>query len=423
MINSYWIILIMIIALAAAVTGMILRRLKKPKAVANIFFSIAFTIWWSIFYLFIIFMAAIFSGLNGIFWEIVAFTAGGLIWLVVMLALWGVLKRKPVWLSCVGLAAVLVLTVGGHLGYQAYIDSIPTLDENADLLPAYAPWQENTKAVTLSEPATLQLTDDLPRMDGATALFPVYSSFAKAVYPKEALDHWDPYTSEGALVCTKTNGAYDALITGVADIIFVSGPSKQQEAWAKDMNVELVYTPIGKEGFVFFVNARNPLENITIEQIKGIYSGEITRWKDLDIAGLGGIRAFQRPENSGSQTRLQKLMGDTPLMSPPSKDVVSGMGGIIRETADYKNHKNAIGYSFRFYATEMAANDEIKLLNIEGIAPTEENIANDTYPLTGTFYAVTRKDAGEKVARLLEWIKGPQGQEIIAAVGYTPLYS
>ena len=415
-------ILIISVVTSALAGGIVLSALHKARVAARILFSVALTVGWGSVYLVAAVLAAMTWGLNGAFWNTALNIIGILVWLVGMLSIWGVMKKRAVWATCVIVSALLIAAMAGHVRYQKYLDTIPTVDENTDLLPAYAPWGAETKAAELNGPATLQLSEGLPRMDGATALFPVYSSFARAVYPKETLETWDYQWMEAPLVCNKTNGAYDALIYGDADIIFVSGPSEAQEQLAKSEGVELVYTPIGKEGFVFFVNADNPLENITVEQIKEIYSGKSTKWKELGVEGLGSIRAFQRPENSGSQTRLQRLMGDTPLMEAPRQDVATGMGEIIRQTADYKNHKNAIGYSFRFYATEMAANDQIKLLKIEGVAPTEANIADNSYPLTGTFYAVTRKDAGENVQKLLEWIQGPQGQELIARVGYTPLH-
>ena len=108
-------------------------------------------------------------------------------------------------------------------------------------------------------------------------------------------------------------------------------------------------------------------------------------------------------------------------MTPPEEDVIDGMGGIIKQTADYKNFKNAIGYSFRFYSTEMVQNDQIKLLSVNGVYPSRENIENGSYPLASYFYAVTRSDADGNVQKLLDWITGEQGQKIIELVGYTPL--
>ena len=95
------------------------------------------------------------------------------------------------------------------------------------------------------------------------------------------------------------------------------------------------------------------------------------------------------------------------------------MGDIIQRVAVYKNHKNALGFSFRFYSTNMVQSNQIKLLSVNGVKPVRENIENGTYPISDDFYAVTRKDKTENTARLLEWIKGAQGKELIEKTGYT----
>lgn len=100
---------------------------------------------------------------------------------------------------------------------------------------------------------------------------------------------------------------------------------------------------------------------------------------------LGKIKAFQRDEGSGSQSALLRLM-EGKTLTEPIKDEVSGdMGGIINTVADYKNFKNAIGFSFRFYCTEMVNNNQIKLLGVNGVKPTEENVENGSYPISNSF--------------------------------------
>lgn len=135
------------------------------------------------------------------------------------------------------------------------------------------------------------------------------------------------------------------------------------------------------------------------------------------------IRAFQRPENSGSQTALQKIMGDTPLQAAPREDVAEGMGGIISRVSDYYNFNNALGYSFLFYCTEMTAKKEIKLLNINDIAPNHANIRSGKYPFTNEFYAVTIAGReSENTRKLLDWVQSPQGQELVLKTEYVPYY-
>jgi phosphate transport system substrate-binding protein len=295
----------------------------------------------------------------------------------------------------------------------------------------YQPFSADSKVVLLPEESTLKLLKDLPLLDGATALYPVYSAFVRAVYPKNPPRGYAyniPVSSIGSqnqdkliLRCTQTPMAYNNLIDGKVDMIFCAEPSKEQLAKAAEKNVTFNFLPIGIDAFVFFVNKSNPLDNISSEQIRAIYSGEITNW--FSINGIDEpIIAYQRPQNSGSQTALEQvIMADKDVMKPVMENVIRGMGEIIEEVASYKNYANAIGYSFLFFTTEMVNNNEIKLLSIDGIYPSKETIQNNEYPFTGPFYAITRGDETENMKKLMNWILSDQGQYLVEKTGYIPI--
>ena len=181
-------------------------------------------------------------------------------------------------------------------------------------------------------------------------------------------------------------------------------------------------TPIGKEAFVFFVSNTNECDNLTTQNIHDIYSGKVKNWSAITGENIK-IFAFQRPENSGSQTIMQKIMGDVPLAEPLKEEYIEGMGGVSESVADYRNYPGAIGYSFRFFTTGMADNsDMIKLLSINGIAPTTENIASSVYPYTVSLYAITLEDSRlDTIEPFLEWMQGAEGQELVEKIGYVPI--
>lgn len=321
------------------------------------------------------------------------------------------LRRKQIF----AIVAVIVVVIPLIPAAQRYYESqLATVDAEVNIWE-YEPFVENSRVKHLKEEATVAIEEPLPILDGATAMYPLYAAFVQATYPNNP-----DYLHNGQVMVNKTPQAYENVIKGHADMIFVAPPSQQQLQAAKSNNVELKMTPIGKEAFVFFVHKKNPINSLTLEQIQGIYSGEITNWSQVGGANEA-IRAFQRPQDSGSQTALQYLMGDIPIMEAPIDDIVTGMGGIIREVAQYKNYKNAIGYTFRYYSTEMVGNDEIKLLKINDVAPTKENIRNETYPITKQFYAVTTNTDNPNVEKLLNWILSPQGQQLVEDVGYIPV--
>ena len=353
--------------------------------------------------------------------------AGGL----VLCAALAVSKLVPkTWMKRLWLALLAIsIGCGVYVGFGLYNDSIPVMEDRDGLIYEYEPFAEGSKAVYLDEESTLKFETPSIDMDGATALYPVYSAFVQAVYPEGKYDIYDFKYNEdegyGQVTCTGTIEAYERLIEGKTDIIFCAAPSKDQLALAEASGVQLHLTPIGREAFVFFVNSENPVEGLTVEDIQGIYTGRIKNWREL-----GGknqkIRPYQRAENSGSQTALLRLMEGLPLMEPEKEDRIAGMGGIINEVASYRNHKNAIGFSFRFYSTEMVENEQIRLLTLNGVAPTRETIRSGEYPISSNFFAVTASPIGEPAPEesngdlraFIDWILSEQGQEIIELTGY-----
>lgn len=323
-------------------------------------------------------------------------------------------KKRKIGFSVVAIIAIMIASISPI--YHAYIEQIPTVSTEVDVYQ-YMPFQENSKVVLLDQKASLELTDDLPTMDGATALYPLYSAIVQATYPKK---EYYPYESE--VMVNTTPYAYDNLFNGTVDMIFVAKPSKAQLERADSLGLELQFTPIGKEAFVFFVNKKNDIDGLTLQEIKDIYAGNIENWKEVG-GGNDAIRAFQRPEDSGSQSALQSLMGEIPIMEAPTENVAAGMGEIINEVAQYRNFDNAIGYTFRYYSTEMVGNDEIKLLEMDGVPPTKETIRSGEYPITSQLYIVTAGANNPNVQKVIDWVLSPEGQHLVERVGYVPIHS
>ncbi len=296
---------------------------------------------------------------------------------------------------------------------------------SVDLRPYYVENAENELA-KLGEPSDFVISQksDMPVLDGAEAAYPVYSAFANACY--DGIAEIQNHAKENDLPdrpiqFTNTVEAYKGLVSGDVDIFFGAKPSKAQLALAEEAGVELVLTPIGKEAFVFFVSEENPVTALSSEQIRNIYSGKITNW--ISLGGkLQPILAFQRPENSGSQTMMQYFMGDVPLKAPLEVEFEYSMIGVIREVADYQNRANAIGYSFRYYASQMVFEESsggVRFLELDGVFPDAENIRNGSYPMTTELYAITLKEnPNPNVPLFVEWMTGEQGQELVQKTGY-----
>lgn len=315
-------------------------------------------------------------------------------------------------------------TVSESPDYTAYVSSDKiTMWESFDL-SNYTPFAENNELKTLDEPATMRFTvgDTLPKLDGTWDLYPAYAAIAQATYP----DYLNEGVHKGSIMnfvkCIGTPWAYQRLADRECDMIFVPGPDEEQEAYAREKGVELVYTPVCREAFVFFVHPDNPIDELSQHEIRGIYSGNITRWSQLDVPGLKIILAYQRNKDHASQMAMEQLvMQGTPLMTPPVDlgpydwDYVDVLGLVT----NYQNRPGAIGYSLRFYCNAPINKDiHVKILAVDGVEPTAENIENGAYPLIVTFYAVTRSDANKSTRALLDWICSEQGQDLIEKAGY-----
>ena len=183
-------------------------------------------------------------------------------------------KTRLAWLAILLGVGVTVLYPLGLEFYRDYLRSISVPAEISQW--KYNPQYADNQLAKLGAPATLTLQPPYPKLDGSTALYPVYAAFAQATYPLKPGEYYSDYVS-----LSKTGEAYERLFAGQVDSIFVPAPSKAHQAKAKELGITLHLTPIGKEAFVFFVNAQNPVDGLTVAQIRQIYSGAMTNWRDV----------------------------------------------------------------------------------------------------------------------------------------------
>lgn len=255
----------------------------------------------------------------------------------------------------------------------------------------------------------------LPRMDGSTSATPLEAGLKSELLgityneAKELVSH------------TKTHESFERLLKGEVDLIFSVPISEEQQKAAEEAGVTLNSAPVAKEGFVFVVNADNPVDSLTTQQIKDIYSGKITNWAELGGKDLP-ILAYQRNTDSGSQNYMTQFMGDTPLKKPESKYVATGMGGLMDAIATYDNSEGAIGYSVYSYAAQMYANaNKVKFIAVDGVEPTKATMADESYPLSSCTYIIYPDTADKNTMEFVNWAVSDQGQNAVLKSGYLPV--
>lgn len=282
----------------------------------------------------------------------------------------------------------------------------------------YEPFRKGNRLPACDAPEEYRFRDGGPKLRAAYALYPI------AAASVQALGEAAVYTNDWRAL---TSGGSDNLFSLLqeagwrdwrCDAVFGLEPSEEQKAELASHGVELRMQPVARDAFVFFVHADNPVLNLTMEQVRAIYSGKATTWREAGVEWDERLIPFQRNKRSGSQTTLERIMGDVPVMPPLEEDRLGGMGDIFRDVADYRNRRGAIGFSFRYYATELVAAGKIRLLALDGVEPTVENIRSGQYPFVVEAYLVTDGEPAGDTARLASFLSSPEGRALVEAVGY-----
>lgn len=286
--------------------------------------------------------------------------------------------------------------------------------ESATDAPTDAPTDTPTEATT--EPANLFTftRENFPRMDGSTSMVPLGEAVA-SVLLGESRD-----AVADLVQFNRTTQSFRNLMNGECDILIVGEPNAAVYDEMDEKGFKADIETIATDALVFVVNADNPVDNLTTEQVRKIYSGEITNWSEVG-GNDAPIEAFQRNENAGSQALMIKLvMQDTPLMDAPEDYIVTSMGGLMEAVKSYDNSANALGYSVYYYANDMQMAQGLKILSIDGVAPSAETIRSGEYPHRNAYYCVVPADAAADAPNriLYEWLMTEEGQRLVAAEGY-----
>lgn len=263
--------------------------------------------------------------------------------------------------------------------------------------------------------------DEYPQVDGSTACLPLSYALYRAVTGATQVE------AESRITCSRTDNSYMNIAESdyeyAAKLVLAYKPSEKMQQEIDENGAPLDVKPVGKDALVFIENAGNPVKSLTEEELVGIYSGKITNWSQVGGKDLP-IKAFQRPQGSGSQTLMNSfVMKGTAMAAAPSYMVPSAMGELIRNVSFYTNTENAIGYSVYFYARNMESRPGLRFLAVDKVVPSNKTIADGSYPYVNDFYAVVRKDepADSVAHQIYDWLTGTEGQKLIAALGYVSL--
>jgi len=135
------------------------------------------------------------------------------------------------------------------------------------------------------------------------------------------------------------------------------------------------------------------------------------------------IVAYQREPNSGSQTAMEDwVMKGIPMTKPPIAKLAMGMGMLVEAVAGYENSAMSLGYTYKYYVDRLYKSPDIKILKVNGIMPSDENVRNNSYAFIAPYNAVIRStDVNELGGRFLNWMLSDEGQACIVQAGYVSI--
>jgi phosphate transport system substrate-binding protein len=218
-----------------------------------------------------------------------------------------------------------------------------------------------------------------------------------------------------------THQSYTNLILRSADLILASRePSPDELAQAKEKHRKIRYAPVALDAFVFIVNTKNPVRNLTRKQIIGIYTGRIKNWKNLGGAPEP-IHPYQRNRNSGSQEKMERLvMKGLKMVKAPHLQTPIAMIGPFNAV---RHDRRGIGFSDLYYDTYMTYQPEVATIGINGVVPNQSPIRDRSYPFVSKVYVAWIADIPPanhpRIVR--DWLLSDEGQSVVAESGYVPI--
>jgi phosphate transport system substrate-binding protein len=209
-----------------------------------------------------------------------------------------------------------------------------------------------------------------------------------------------------------------ALINGTTDICQASRTMKGSE---KDKLKERYFStgveiPVAKDGVTFYLNENNPVSELSLPQIRDMYTGKITNWRQ--VGGLDAkIILYGRENSSGTYVFVKdKILKGADYT--PSTQALPGTAAIVNAIA---KDKFGIGYGGVGYAKGVKHSRIKKDAQSPAYEPTEENVMSARYPVSRNLYWYTREAPTGEVKKLVDWVLSPTGQQVVTKVGYFPV--
>ncbi len=209
-----------------------------------------------------------------------------------------------------------------------------------------------------------------------------------------------------------------ALINGGTEICQASRPMKSSEVdkLKERFNSTGIEIPVARDGLSLYLNEENKISELTLDQLKGIYTGQITNWKEV-----GGddakIVLYGRENSSGTYVYFKDNVLKGADFSAQTQ-TLPGTGAIVNAIS---KDKDGIGYGGAAYAKGVKYCKVKKDAQTPGYEPTLENVKSGNYPISRYLFWYLRNKPTGGTKKLVDWVLSEQGQQIVNKVGYFPV--
>lgn len=207
-----------------------------------------------------------------------------------------------------------------------------------------------------------------------------------------------------------------ALLEGSTDIAMSSRPIApiELERLKQRTGVDPLVVEVARDGVTFFVNPANPVRALSVAQLAGLFSGDVTRWSQL-----GGddrrVILYTRETTSGtSEFVRERLLGG--LDFAPIAQPLPGTGAVVNAVS-----RERFGVGFGGAAFSRGVVPLRVRVDDDEVSPTPEAVKSGRYPFSRSLTFVLARPAEGDAKRFLEWVASDAGQALVVAAGFFPL--
>lgn len=264
----------------------------------------------------------------------------------------------------------------------------------------FVPFKPDNRLQRVS--SSICVVDEKLKIQATSAFFPLAATIVQSIYDPNC------FTEMETLNKVATQRGFVDIVTGETDLLISSDPSVEQMQSILECEDEIEIIQISKEPIVILANRNNPVDNLTLEELRTIYQEETSVWSDFGGTS-DSIHTYQLERGNGSQSAFEQAVFKRIQFSEYHHEIVT-MPEIVDMAA---KDEHGIAYAFATYFVKMYGNTNIKTIRING-----KDIYDPQYPIQCGVYLFYKKNhPNDNIRRIAEWLVSEEGKRVIEIGG------